>query len=121
MDKGQAIHDFWSKFGLPAYEQTTIDKEASMPYVTYEVTTGSFDGTVSLAGDLWYYSESWETITKKADEIARFIGIGGVIRKIDGGYMWIKLGVPFAQHVADTNDMVRRIRMNIQVDFLTET
>lgn len=121
MDKAQSIQQFWSGFGLTAYDQTTVDENAQLPYITYEVITDSFENDISMSGDLWYYSESWKDISNKADEISQFIGIGGILMKIgEHGYAWIKRGTPFAQRVTDPNDMVRRIRIGIQVEFLTD-
>lgn len=119
MDKGQALQAFWGGFGLTAYEQNTVPDNANMPYITYEVITDSSGNTTSMSGDLWYYGEAWKDIDRKADEISRFISYGGIVLKMDDGYMWIKKGTPFSQHVTDPNDMVRRIRIGIEVDFLT--
>ncbi len=120
MDKAQAIDKFWNGFGLSAYESSSVEKGTQMPYITYEVVTDSFEGQTTMYGDLWYYSESWKDITKLADAISAFIGIAGVLIPLDKGYAWIKRSSPFAQHVADPNDMVRRIRIGIQVEFLTD-
>lgn len=120
MDKAQAIDHFWNSFGLPAYEQTTVDKEAQMPYITYQVITDVFENVVSMSADLWYYSESWAKAEQKATAISKFIGLGGILISLgDDGYVWVKRNTPFSQHVADPNDMVRRIRIGIQVEFLT--
>lgn len=120
MDKGQALQAFWGGFGLSAYENTTVPKDAEMPYITYEVVTDSDGNTVSMSGDLWYYGESWMPVDRMTDVISKFIGYGGIVLKMDDGYVWIKKGTPFAQHVADPNDMVRRVRLGVEVDFLTE-
>ena len=123
MDKAQAIHDFWSSFGLLAIdEQSAYDEQiVSLPtqYITYEVQTGNLGDEVELTASLWYYSTSWKDITEKADQIAAYIGYGGRIRKVNGGYIWIKLGQPFAQRMAVDQENYRRIIMNITVDFLT--
>ena len=120
MDKGQAIQSFWGGFGLPAYEQGTVNEDAVMPYITYEVKTDSYENTVTLFADLWYYADGWREIDRKAEGISSFLSVGGVVVKIDNGYMWVKKGTPFAQHVTDPNDKVRRIRLSVEVDFLTD-
>lgn len=120
MDKAQAIHSFWSSFGLNAYDQYYIPDEAKMPYITYSVSTDSIGTPVLLTGDIWYYSESWETITKKAQAIADFIGYGYHIIKLDRGYLYITKGTPFAQRMSDeASEMVRRIHINLMCEFLT--
>ena len=122
MDKAQAIHQFWSSFNLTAIdEQSAYDERMEIPtkYITYELQTSSFGEPISLSASLWYYSTSWEEITKKADEIAAYIGYGGRIIEVQGGYIWIKLGTPFAQRMATEQENYRRIILNITVDFLT--
>ena len=124
MDKAQAIHDFWSGFGLLAIDEySAYDEGMELPsnYITYEVQTSNFGDSVALTASLWYRSTSWEEISKKADEIAEYIGWGGKMLPIDGGYIWIKLGTPFAQRMAVDQDSIRRIYMTISVDFLSAT
>ena len=58
MDKAQAIHDFWSRFSLPVYDENTVDDDAVMPYITYSVATGSLEDIVLLNASLWYRSTS---------------------------------------------------------------
>lgn len=120
MDKQQALQSFWGSFGLPAYEENTVDKDAEMPYITYNVITDNYENTVTLNASLWYYSKSWKGIDTMANAIGDYLARDRVIIKIDGGYFWVKKGTPFSQHVADTNDMVRRVRLTVEADFLTE-
>lgn len=123
MDKAQALHKFWSSFGLPAYDSSTIptgNDAPQFPYITYDVETDSMDNVLSLSGSIWYRSTSWEAITHKEEDVARAIGSGYYIDTIDNGYMWITKGTPFAQRMSDPNDdMIRRMYINISVEFLT--
>lgn len=119
MDKAQAIHQFWSRFGT-AYDENTVPDDAQMPYITYSVDTGSLEDVLTVSGDLWERSTSWEGITKKAQEIADYIGPGGRSVKIDNGYMYLCRGNPFSQRMADDGDNVRRIYLIIQIEFLTQ-
>lgn len=121
MDKAQALHSFWSSFGLPAYDQLTVPDDAKMPYITYEVATDSFDSTVYLTASIWYNNFSWKEVTEKSEQIAKVIydlHPSGI--KIDGGRLLIFKGSPFATRMNDENDkMVRRIILNIMAEFLT--
>ena len=123
MNKAQAIHEFWSSFGLKAIDEVSpYDESMELPnnYITYEVQTGNFGEPIALSASLWYRSTSWAEISQKADQIAAFIGYGGKMLPVDGGYIWVKLGSPFAQRMAvDQDSSIRRIFMNITVDFLT--
>lgn len=126
MDKAQAIHSFWSSFGIPAYDQNTLpndektaDHRPEPPYITYAVIENSLNAPVALSGSIWYRSTSWADISKKADEIAAEIGYGHKMIKIDGGYLYITKGSPFAQRMTDEDDSIRRIYINLMVEFLT--
>ena len=37
----------------------------------------------------------------------------------DEGYLWIKRGNPFAQRMSDENDGIRRIYINIELEYFT--
>lgn len=122
MDKFQAIHSFWSSFGLPAYDENTVpdgDDKPSLPYITYDAVIGNFGDFVAMSASLWYYGTSWSQITTKMIQIESAIGLGGKIIDCDGGILWIKRGSPFAQRVSDPDDMIRRILINIEAEFIT--
>ena len=127
MDKAQAIHSFWSGFGwlaideVSAYDTRSAETiGATDRYITYEVLTGNLGNPLSLSASLWHRSTSGVDISQKADEIAAYIGYGGKTIPIDDGYIWIKLGQPFAQRMPDeANYDTRRIVLTIEVDFLT--
>lgn len=119
MDKGQAIQSFWSGFGLTAYDENTVPDDATMPYITYSSSTDSLDNPVTMYGSLWYRSSSWAEISQKKDQISEYISSMQPIR-IDGGYVWIMKGTPFAQRMSDpSDDLIRRMYININAEFLT--
>ena len=128
MDKAQALYSFWASFSLPAIDEQSAYDVGTMerlgigfPYITYETVTGYLDGPVVIGADLWYKSTSWAEISRKADEIGAYIGLGGRVTRYDGGGLWITRGSPFAQRMADEsgNDNIRRIHINIQAEFLS--
>lgn len=121
-DYAQALHDFWSGFGWKAYDEATVpsgDFSPEMPRITYSVGFDEFLSAVSLSASLWVRSYSWEDITKKANQIYEYIGLGGRVIKYDDGYIWIKRGHPFSQRMSDEDDMIRRIYINIEAEFFT--
>lgn len=120
MDKAQAIHSFWSSFGLTAYDENTVPDDAQTPYITYEVITDSIDNIVSLGGSVWYHSTSWADASQKAEQISEYLGVGGVVIPLDVGYVWIYRGTPFSQRLSDENDQMRRIYFNLTVEYLTD-
>lgn len=119
MNKFQAWHNFWSSFGLEAYDATTVPDNAQLPYITYEMSDSEFDVDIALTANLWYRSASWAGITQKEMEIAEKISRGGVMVPFSGGAMWIKKGTPFSQRMSDENDdTVRRIVFNVEIEFM---
>ena len=120
MTKAAAIYQFWSSFGLTAYEENTVPTDAAFPYITYQLVTDSFDREVAATASLWYRGESWTAINAKTEEIAQHIGLGGKIIKCDGGRIWIKRGQPFAQNMGDeSDDLIKRKYLNITAEFMT--
>ena len=126
MTKVQALFDFWSRFALHAYEENSVPLgkkggTPDFPYITYEVETDSFGAEVPLSASLWYRDASWTAANAKEKEISEVIGSVGVFIPCEDGAVWIKRGSPFAQRMGDdSDDMVKRIYINITVEFWTE-
>ncbi len=120
MDKAQAISGFWNSFGLPAYDENTVPQDAVLPRITYSIATDSLENVVNLSASIWYRTTSWKDITEKANEIERRLGeYGGQVIDLSNGKVWIMKGTPFAQRMNDPDDSIRRIVINIQVEYLT--
>ena len=120
MTKAAAIYQFWSGFGLTAYEENTVPTDAAFPYITYQLVTDSFDREVPVTASLWYRSESWTAINGKTEEISQKISRGGKIISCDGGAIWLKRGQPFAQNMRDeSDDLIKRKYLNITAEFIT--
>ena len=123
MTKEAALYNFWSMFGLPAYEENSVpsgEDGAEFPYITYQVVTDSFGNDVALTGSVWYRSTSWKEANAKAQEISDKISRGGVMISCDGGVVWIRRGVPFAQSMGDdSDDLIKRKYINIVAEYIT--
>ena len=123
MDKWQAIHNFWNSFSWDAYDENSFDTgefAPQLPSITYSAQTGALGQILTFTGSLWDKSTSWQNISSKADEIAQAIGYGYAIEKVDGGYLWITKGQPFAQRMNDeTDDSIKRIYIILNAEFLT--
>lgn len=120
MTKAAAIYQFWSGFGLTAYEENTVPSDAEFPYITYQLVTDGFDREVASAASVWYRGTSWTEANAKTEEISARIGLGGKIIQCDGGRIWIKRGQPFAQNMGDeSDDLIKRKYLNLSVEFLT--
>jgi hypothetical protein len=121
MNKAAAIYQFWSGFGLTAYEENTVPTDAAFPYITYQLVTDSFDREVAATASLWYRSESWTDINAKTEEISKKIGASGKKIAVAGGGIWIKRGQPFAQNMGDeSDDLIKRKYINISIVFITQ-
>ena len=123
MNREQAIHNFWSSFGLKAYDENTVPDNAmalnSGKYLTYAVVISMFNAPTMTSISLWYKDSSWAAISQKAQEINDALGEGGCLIAYAGGALWAKRGSPFAQRMGDEDDTIRRIYINIEYEFLS--
>ena len=124
MTKASALYNFFSSFGINAYEETLVptgEEAPKFPYLTYQLVTDSFDNEVLIPVSLWYRSEaSLLALNTKTEEISQRIGRGGVFLDCDGGKIWLKRGSPFAQTMGDDADKtIKRKYINITAEFLT--
>ena len=120
MTKDKVIHRFLNQF-LPFYPQTSVTEDVVFPYGTYELPMGALDsGEVAMTVNLWFYTDSEAIPNAKAQELSDAIGYGGKILPCDGGYIWIKRGIPFSLSLSDAdNDNVKLRSINVTVEFLT--
>jgi hypothetical protein len=123
MTKESCIYGFISGFGPAAYEASAVPTGGdapAFPYTTYSLPIGAFGEELSMTVSLWYRSYSWAEALAKADEISRRIGRSGVMLPCDGGGIWIRRGVPFAQTMGDpADDMIKRVYINLTVEYIT--
>ena len=119
MDKEQALNNFWNRFGWTAYDENTVPDNAEYPYITYNVSTGNVNNSISLYAQLWDRSTSWKRVVSKSEEIAEYIGYGHHVESFDDGYIYITMGNPFAQRMSEPgDDKMRRIYISVNVEFL---
>lgn len=119
MTKEQAYHNFVSSFTWKAYDENTVPDDAVLPRITYNFSVAEFDDPVAISLSLWDRSYSWEGVTLKANEIYQDIGLGGKRISYDGGSIWIRRGTPFSLRMSDPDDTVRRIIINVVIEFFT--
>ena len=120
--KTQALYNFFSGFELPAYEENTVPTGANapeLPYITYATVTSGFDNDVQISASLWHKGYSWADADRKAAEINTALANGGKLIPYTGGALWIRRGTPFAQHMADDDDTIRRIYLNLTAEYLS--
>lgn len=117
MDKQQAIHSFWSGFGIAAYDENSVPDDAQMPYITYNVSTADIGDIVIMSASVWYRTNLWTYLDNMANRISSHIGYGGITIQIDNGLVWIKRSSPFAQRMADDGE-VKRTLLTIAVEYI---
>lgn len=120
MTNAEVIYRFWASFELPTYDETSVPAKSQTPYLTYETALDSFGNEVALTASLWYRDTGWEAITVKANQINAAISRGGRMLATENGALWLKRGTPFAQRMADTDDSIRRIVINVTVEFIEQ-
>lgn len=125
MTKAQALYQFFSSFGVTAYEENSVyslENPPAFPYITYQVKTDSFgEYDTAISFSTWHRSPSWTDSNALIDAIAAAIGRDGhVIRYVDNGYMLIRRGSPFSQAMGDpVDDMIKRQYCNVSVRYYT--
>lgn len=121
MDKWQAQYDFWSSFGVDAYEEHSVPDKAPFPRITYEAATGTFEIPVSITASIWTRTTSWVQADTLADAIERYIKSMGC-PEINGGRYRVYIGnTKFAQRMDDPeDDQIKRILLNVTFEFMTK-
>ena len=132
MNKQQAYNSFWNSFGVLAFEENSapaisdikeIAKSMSLPddiYITYQVLIDDLNNAVYPTASIYSRSSSWEKADLLANTISERIQTMNTIR-LDEGRMFITKGSPFAQHQLEEGDYtIRRIILNLGVEFFTE-
>lgn len=122
MNKFQAMHQFFSSFGLRAYEENSVPENElapAFPYITYDASTTYGDEEIQIMFSLWYRDTGMAAIDQKVLEIAEDIGFGKVIA-FDEGAVVIRPGDSFAQSMSDDSDpLVKRKVITLYVRFVT--
>lgn len=120
MKKAAALQSFFESFGIPAYPNTSVEKEEEMPYLTYTPVFDTFGYPTSITVNLWYRTTSEAIPNAKAQEISDYIG-GGKYVPFDSGAILITRGSPWCQSLIDADDnTVKRRYININAEYLTE-
>lgn len=118
MTAEQAIHAFWSSFGITAYDENSVHDDAQLPYITYSLSVDTFNNTVLNTINIWYRSMSWINVTEKAKEIINTITDGGISIPTDNGIIRMNLGNPIYNRMGEENKNIKRIRMNIETEYI---
>lgn len=117
----EAMCDFWSSFGVPAYKDDEVPNDAKYPYITYSVTDGSLYSAVPSVANYWtrggirdcseFYTAVRETIHE-----------GGKCIKTDAGLVILYRGADFLivapERTADLHPTgVTGVRVSYEMQF----
>ena len=120
-DVMDALYEFWSQFGVPAYAEDMVPDNATVPYIRYTVPKGpAFD--VSYLTAFNYHSRRLMGNVERAemsDLIAKAIPQGGVKIPLDnGGFLMLYRNTDFQTLYQDPEDLdVIGIRTSVEVHF----
>jgi hypothetical protein len=119
MTKAAAIYQFWSGFGLTAYEENNIPSDAELPYISYQYVSNKFERETPMSASIWYRDSSEVAMNAKAEEIGAFIDNMPKAKKIDGGRLRIYCGSPWCNTISDQNDpSIKAKILNIVVEYM---
>lgn len=106
IDVAKGLKEFYSSFGIPAYEEHTVPDDAALPYITYEIMNPDWRDDAIITANVWYSGTTFGPLFKKVDEISAKLGEGLRV-PTDTGSLYLYKGNPFSQ-VSDTgNDEVK--------------
>lgn len=118
--KAAAIHNFFSRFEIPAYAVSSVPDDADFPYITYTPVFDAFrEYETNMEANIWYYGDGEAKPNAKAQEIGDYLGLSGRMLRCDEGGIWIKRGSPFCQVVTDDDDKIKRRLLNFSIEFIT--
>lgn len=121
MNSAAAFQNWLSGFAK-TYRETTVPDDAEYPRITYAFSSAEFGNTVLIPVSVWDRSYSWDTVEQIAQTITRAVSGGGKVGvsvPCDGGYLRVRMGNPRYQPMSDEDRAIRRIYMNIEVEYLT--
>lgn len=120
-DKFAAIQNFWSSFGMPAFDEYSVpsgEDAPKFPYITYSLSYDKFDRPVNMEVNLWTRSSSWGSALKKFSEIEKAVGAGKYLI-CEGGAVLIRFGSPIMNRLGDNgDDLIRRLLINITAEYI---
>ena len=120
MTKGPALQSFFDSI-MTSYAASAVPADATLPYLTYELITGAWNGgEVGLTVNMWFRTTSEKEPNAAVDKLSKAIGLGGVFLHCDDGVIWLKRGSPWAQSLTDATDKtIKRRYINVTAEYLT--
>lgn len=121
MDRWEAQYNFWSAFGVPAYEENSVpDLDClTFPYITYKASASGFDEPVTITASIWDRGTSWQRADTLADSIEHNIRTRNPSAYDNGMYRIYIGNTPFAQNMGDPgDDQIKRKLLTVVFEFM---
>lgn len=113
INTAQALYQFWSSFGLPAYTVGTVPDEAQIPYITYSLVETEPLEPLTHYAQVWYRTTSNAALLAKTDEIMAVLK-QGVRIPCDGGSVALRGAT--VNLMTDMNPENRYAYINTQIN-----
>ena len=113
INTAQALYQFWSSFGLPAYTVGTVPDEAQIPYITYSLVETEPLEPLTHYAQVWYRTTSNAALLAKTDEIMAVLKTGVRI-PCDGGSVALRGAT--VNLMTDMNPENRYAYINTQIN-----
>lgn len=115
INTAKALYEFWSGFGLPAYQTDSVPDNAVMPYITYSLVETEPLESASHYAQVWYRDTSNAALLAKVDVIKEIIS-NGVRIDCNGGCVVIRPSSPLVQFMVDADPANRYAYFNLQLN-----
>lgn len=115
INTAQALYDFWSSFGIPAYTTVTVPDDAELPFITYSLTETEPLQPMTHYANVYYRATDNARLVAKVDEIKAAFGTDRkVTLKCEGGY--VVLRAPKVQIQTDQSPENRFAYIDMQIN-----
>lgn len=115
----RALYYFASGFDWNAYPETSVPRNAQLPYITYTLQEYDWKDTGMLQMRLWYRGEDYAALNLKIDQISLATENGKQV-KVNGsdGKLVIYRGRPFCQYQPVDEENIKVAYLNFDVHYL---
>ena len=111
----KALKQFASQFGLPAYTNSSVPDDVSLPYIVYPLTEPEWNQKSSFYLLIWARTRGYTQLLEIADSIQETIGVGVKIDTEDG-YVVIWPETPLIQEQSDIENDTKGIYINLSIN-----
>jgi len=116
-----ALHDFFSQFGLPVYAGDNIPDNVKMPYITCDLVEPEPLATALFNASVWYRNTDFITVAAKVDEIKAAIGNGASLKTESGViHIFRERSGAFCQMRNDPNRETKRAYLSMLIHCNTD-